>query len=63
MTSTENYSETENDAADFTESNKGGIDSGVGVDIGDIGVVSPSFVNSTLIIYRLLYVALVCLTV
>ena len=47
MTSTENYSETENDAADFTESNKGGIDSGVGV---DIGVVSPSFVNRTLII-------------
>ena len=50
MTSTENYSETKNDAADSTESNKGGIDS---------GVVSPSFVNRTLIIYRLSYVALI----
>ena len=63
MTSTKNYSETENDAADCTESNKGGIDSGVGVDIGDIGVVSKSCVNRTLTISRLLYVALVCLTV
>ena len=62
MTSTENYSETENDAADSTESNKGGIDSGVGVD-DIIGVVNPSLVNRTLIISRLLYVALVCLTV